>query len=109
MTNVDSNNIVVTNGYTSNSNGNEGFLDSQQFGSSGNAESLELEQHHHSSHHHSSTSSMLLVYSSTQLEVTFLISTQSDLPTNSELTTHSMTTRLKSGAISRRNYATLLA
>ncbi|KAM0994541.1 hypothetical protein EV2_010368 [Malus domestica] len=52
---------------------------------------------------------MLPVHSSAQLEVILPVSIQSDSSAKSEIPTHSMTTRLKSGTIHRRNYAALIA
>lgn len=62
-----------------------------------------------SSHHHFGTTSMLPVHSDTQLQVILPISSQSEELHHSMPSTHSMTTRLKSGTIERKNYAALLA
>lgn len=108
MVNSDSTNTLVHNDHIYVLNDTKGTSDSQQGNSSVLAESSGLQQHHHSPHHHSGTSSMLPVHSSTQLEVILPVSPQYDSSAHDDLNTHSMTTRLKSGTIPRKNYAALM-
>lgn len=65
----------------------------------------------HQNHHSSSpfgTTSMLPIHSTTQLDVILPISTTPEPYISASNSTHSMTTRLKSGAIDKKNYAVML-
>ncbi|KAM1175312.1 hypothetical protein ACFX19_028331 [Malus domestica] len=59
--------------------------------------------------HHSGTTSMLPVHSSNQLEVILPFSPHCNSPQcDTGINTHSMTTRLKSGVLEKKNYAALV-
>lgn len=63
----------------------------------------------HQNHHSSpGTTSMLHVHSTTQLEVILPISSTPEPHISTSNSTHSTTTRLKSGAIDKKNYAAML-